>query len=154
MANTAFVPRTLVLMTHCYKNCPYNEYLLYIAGRGTAKFSRQDMFKADGGVGIEMTDRVFKLAPCHDIPWGLGMLQNLPSAIVAHVLNPSPGATVLDMCASPGGKALCRFWEQSITNLKDSRQSSTQPHCVLHLLSASVTNVLIPLTGRLSTMYS
>ena len=31
------------------------------------------------------------------------MLQNLPSAVVAHVLNPAPGSRVLDMCASPGG---------------------------------------------------
>ena len=83
--------------------------VLHIAGKGTAQFSRQDMFKADSGVGIEMTDRVFKLAPCHDIPRGSGMLQNLPSTVVAHVLNPSPGARVLDMCASPGGKALCNL---------------------------------------------
>ncbi len=37
---------------------------------------------------------------------GLGMLQNLPSAVVAHVLAPVPGSQVLDMCASPGGNHL------------------------------------------------
>lgn len=30
--------------------------------------------------------------------------QNLPSIVVSHVINPQPGDTVLDMCASPGGK--------------------------------------------------
>ena len=30
--------------------------------------------------------------------------QNLPSALVAHVLAPQPGEKILDMCAAPGGK--------------------------------------------------
>ena len=29
-------------------------------------------------------------------------LQNLPSVVVGHVLNPQPGEVVLDMCAAPG----------------------------------------------------
>ena len=62
------------------------------------------MFKQDSGSGVEMCDRVFRLQPCHGLLPGLGMLQNLPSAVVAHVLNPAPGSCVLDMCASPGGK--------------------------------------------------
>lgn len=78
-------------------------YLTCVPGRGIAQLSRQDIFKADSGVGIEMTDRVFRLAPCHALPSGIGMLQNLPSAVVAHVLKLPPGATVLDMCAAPGG---------------------------------------------------
>lgn len=32
------------------------------------------------------------------------MLQNLPSVICAHVLNPLPGEIVLDMCSAPGNK--------------------------------------------------
>lgn len=32
------------------------------------------------------------------------MLQNLPSCICAHVLNPNPGERILDMCAAPGNK--------------------------------------------------
>lgn len=31
-------------------------------------------------------------------------LQNLPSMLTAHALNPLPGSQVLDMCAAPGGK--------------------------------------------------
>lgn len=34
----------------------------------------------------------------------LGFLQNLPSIVCCHVLNPQPGQKVLDMCASPGNK--------------------------------------------------
>ncbi|DBA85330.1 TPA: hypothetical protein ACH3X2_006018 [Trebouxia sp. C0005] len=80
------------------------ESTLYI-GKGIAKFSRQAMFKETSGIGVEMTDRVFRLQPCHGMLPGLGMLQSLPSAVVAHVLAPLPGSQVLDMCASPGGKS-------------------------------------------------
>ena len=72
-------------------------------GKGIAGFSRQDMFKQPSGVGVHLTQRVFCLEPCHGLLPGLGMLQNLPSAVVAHVLGPLPGSLVLDMCASPGG---------------------------------------------------
>lgn len=34
----------------------------------------------------------------------LFFLQNLPSTVVAHVLNPQPGEKILDLCAAPGGK--------------------------------------------------
>ena len=61
------------------------------------------MFKAQSGIGVKMTARVYDLQPCHDLLPGQGMLQNLPSAVVAHVLAPPPGSHVLDMCASPGG---------------------------------------------------
>ena len=74
-----------------------------LTGKGIAGFSRQDMFKQPSGVGVHMTQRVFCLEPCHGLLPGLGMLQNLPSAVVAHVLGPAPGSRVLDMCASPGG---------------------------------------------------
>ena len=77
------------------------------AGKGVAKFSRQDMFKESSGIGVQMTARVFRLQPCHGVLPGLGMLQNLPSAVVAHVLAPTPGSRVLDMCASPGGMVSC-----------------------------------------------
>ena len=82
---------------------------LLFTGKGLAGFSRQEMFKQPSGVGVHMTQRVFCLEPCHGLLPGLGMLQNLPSAVVAHVLQPAPGACVLDMCASPGGDSLCIF---------------------------------------------
>lgn len=38
------------------------------------------------------------------LPKGAALLQNVPSVICVHVLNPQPGEIVLDMCASPGNK--------------------------------------------------
>ena len=81
----------------------YCNIIMLLTGKGIAGFSRQDMFKQPSGVGVHMTQRVFSLQPCHGLLPGLGMLQNLPSAVVAHVLDPAPGSRVLDMCASPGG---------------------------------------------------
>lgn len=42
--------------------------------------------------------------PPADILPGEFMLQNLCSLVAAHVLAPTPGSRVLDMCAAPGGK--------------------------------------------------
>uniref|UniRef100_A0A8C2S130 SAM-dependent MTase RsmB/NOP-type domain-containing protein n=1 Tax=Capra hircus TaxID=9925 RepID=A0A8C2S130_CAPHI len=47
------------------------------------------------GVGVRMTEPVY-LSPSFD--------NNLPSAVVSHVLDPQPGEKVLDLCAAPGGK--------------------------------------------------
>lgn len=33
-------------------------------------------------------------------------LQNLPSVVVGHVLDPQPGEIVLDMCAAPGNASI------------------------------------------------
>jgi 16S rRNA C967 or C1407 C5-methylase (RsmB/RsmF family) len=38
------------------------------------------------------------------LPPGVAILQNLPSIICVHVLDPRPQDAVLDMCASPGNK--------------------------------------------------
>ena len=52
---------------------------------------------------MEMTD------PLYDCPSlnpedlkDFGFLQNLPSIVVGHVLDPQPHESVLDMCAAPG----------------------------------------------------
>lgn len=34
----------------------------------------------------------------------MGIIQNFPSMVCIRVLDPKPGDTVLDMCASPGNK--------------------------------------------------
>ncbi len=49
-----------------------------------------------------MAERVYETLPLNGILPGLIYLQNLPSMVVSHVLNPQPGETILDMCASPG----------------------------------------------------
>ncbi|WVZ93309.1 hypothetical protein U9M48_039298 [Paspalum notatum var. saurae] len=76
---------------------------LYI-GQGIAAMSRAGIFRVTHGVAVEMTERVYKLPSFNDVLEGEIFLQNLPSIVAAHVLDPQPGERVLDMCAAPGGK--------------------------------------------------
>ncbi|KAL1784760.1 methyltransferase NSUN6 isoform X1 [Sigmodon hispidus] len=77
-------------------------------GNGISELSRKDIFNGIPdlkGIGVRMTEPIY-LSPSFDnvLPSYL-FLQNLPSAVVAHVLNPQPGEKILDLCAAPGGKS-------------------------------------------------
>ncbi|PWA84504.1 NOL1/NOP2/sun family protein [Artemisia annua] len=76
---------------------------MYI-GQGIATMSRAGIFRDLSGLGVDMTDRVFRLDSFNDVMKGDIFLQNLPSIIAAHVLDPQQGERILDMCAAPGGK--------------------------------------------------
>ncbi|GAB2284905.1 hypothetical protein Dimus_019358 [Dionaea muscipula] len=76
---------------------------LYI-GRGTSVLSRAGIFRALEGEAIRVTSRVFDLPSLNNVLEGEIFLQNLPSIIAAHVLDPQKGERILDMCAAPGGK--------------------------------------------------
>ncbi|XP_073145806.1 rRNA (cytosine-C(5))-methyltransferase NOP2C isoform X2 [Henckelia pumila] len=76
---------------------------LYI-GQGTTTMSRAGMFRVSEGVAVDLDNRVFKLPSFHDLLGGDIFLQNLPSIITAHALDPREGERILDMCAAPGGK--------------------------------------------------
>ncbi|XP_014396877.1 PREDICTED: putative methyltransferase NSUN6 isoform X3 [Myotis brandtii] len=76
-------------------------------GNGISELSRRGIFNGlpeRKGIGIRMTEPVY-LSPSFDnvLPSYL-FLQNLPSAVVTHVLDPQPGEKILDLCAAPGGK--------------------------------------------------
>ncbi|KAG7591103.1 PUA-like superfamily [Arabidopsis thaliana x Arabidopsis arenosa] len=76
---------------------------LYI-GMGTAMLSRAGMFRVPHGIAVDLSNRVFRLPSLHNVLEGEIFLQNLPSIIVAHALDPQKGERILDMCAAPGGK--------------------------------------------------
>ncbi|KAF6165084.1 hypothetical protein GIB67_000668 [Kingdonia uniflora] len=76
---------------------------LYI-GQGTAMLSRVGIFGVLQGIAVEITNKVFDLPSFHDVLKGDIFLQNLPSIVAAHALDPQPGERILDMCAAPGGK--------------------------------------------------
>ena len=62
------------------------------------------------GVGISMTEGLYR-APClSDIHPSVAFAQNLPSIVCGHVTNVQSGQTVLDMCAAPG-KIRKTFWK-------------------------------------------
>lgn len=76
---------------------------LYI-GQGRAMMSRAGMFRVSEGIAVDMHNRVFKLPSFRDVLEGEIFLQNLPSIVTAHALDPQKGERILDMCAAPGGK--------------------------------------------------
>ncbi|KAA0032867.1 hypothetical protein IC582_015860 [Cucumis melo] len=76
---------------------------LYI-GQGTTAMSRAGIFRVSGGIAVDMNNRVFKLPSFYDVLEGEIFLQNLPSIVTAHALDPQKGERILDMCAAPGGK--------------------------------------------------
>ncbi|XP_015209817.1 tRNA (cytosine(72)-C(5))-methyltransferase NSUN6 isoform X1 [Lepisosteus oculatus] len=76
-------------------------------GNGIAEMSRSDIFCTDQpikGIGIRMTEPVYFSPSFYNVLPNQVFLQNLPSAIVSHVLQPQAGERILDMCAAPGGK--------------------------------------------------
>uniref|UniRef100_A0A8D2D5E7 NOP2/Sun RNA methyltransferase 6 n=1 Tax=Sciurus vulgaris TaxID=55149 RepID=A0A8D2D5E7_SCIVU len=76
-------------------------------GNGISELSRKEIFSGlpeMKGIGIRMTEPIY-LSPSFDnVLSSYLFLQNLPSAVVTHVLNPQPGEKILDLCAAPGGK--------------------------------------------------
>ncbi|XP_074287134.1 rRNA (cytosine-C(5))-methyltransferase NOP2C [Silene latifolia] len=81
----------------------YQRAGLYI-GQGTAMMSRAGIFRVLQGVAICMSNRVFDLPSFNKVLEGDIFLQNLPSIIAAHALDPQKGERILDMCSAPGGK--------------------------------------------------
>lgn len=66
--------------------------------------SRAGLFRASKGIAVDMNNRVFRLPSFYDVLEGEIFLQNLPSIVTAHALDPQKGERILDMCAAPGGK--------------------------------------------------
>ncbi|XP_065575080.1 tRNA (cytosine(72)-C(5))-methyltransferase NSUN6-like [Artemia franciscana] len=77
-------------------------------GNGEACVFRHELFGpalSIKGIGIRLYERVFDCPNLnYDIIQDLCFVQNLPSVIASHLLEPLEGETILDMCASPGGK--------------------------------------------------
>lgn len=73
-----------------------------------------------------MTFPLFSCPSLSGVLPDLLFLQNLPSVVVGHVLDPQPGEIILDMCAAPG-----EILPQSIpTNVKPLRDSVMSCACM------------------------
>jgi len=88
----------------CLKGAKQYSGRAVCVGAGVARMGRGSLFCPDParGVAVTITHRLFD---CPSLEPGPGyILQNLPSLLAVHALDPQPGHTVLDMCAAPGGK--------------------------------------------------
>lgn len=96
-SNAKQVPRGLLLENYVEK-CVF-------LGIGKSNCKRLDYFARSTGIGITMTQIAGPSLPAlNGVLTGKIMLQNLPSALVAHILDPQKGDVILDMCSCPGGK--------------------------------------------------
>ncbi|XP_052625793.1 rRNA (cytosine-C(5))-methyltransferase NOP2C-like [Lactuca sativa] len=66
---------------------------LYI-GQGTTTMSRAGIFLGLSGLGVDMTDRVFRFISFNDVMKGDIFLQNLPSIITAHIHKKEKGEVI------------------------------------------------------------
>ncbi|XP_032234165.1 tRNA (cytosine(72)-C(5))-methyltransferase NSUN6 isoform X1 [Nematostella vectensis] len=92
----------------CRRGCskPYNGSTLFV-GNGKAVMSRSDIFCTNGklsGIAVRMCQPLYDCPSLSGVLTDVLFLQNLPSAVVGHILGPQSGESVLDMCAAPGGK--------------------------------------------------
>ena len=68
---------------------------------GTAESNNVVVFLCSG-VAIQMSEALYAAPSLNAELTDAIFLQNLPSIVTVHVLNPQPGEAVLDMCAAPG----------------------------------------------------
>jgi len=83
---------------------PYDGQKLFV-GNGTAVLARKEIFCSQqnvSGVAVCMTSPLFSCPSLSGVLPHLLFLQNLPSVVAGHVLDPQPSEMVLDMCAAPG----------------------------------------------------
>ncbi|XP_069111480.1 tRNA (cytosine(72)-C(5))-methyltransferase NSUN6-like isoform X2 [Argopecten irradians] len=87
----------------------FQDSTMTFVGNGKACLSRETLFCSKvkvSGVGVSMTKPLYE-APClTDLCTHLIFPQNIPSVVVGVAVNPQKGETILDMCASPGGKTV------------------------------------------------
>eukprot|EP00761_Pharyngomonas_kirbyi_P008398 gb/GECH01008409.1/.p1 GENE.gb/GECH01008409.1/~~gb/GECH01008409.1/.p1 ORF type:complete len:200 (+),score=47.98 gb/GECH01008409.1/:1-600(+) len=80
-----------------------NNYIF--VGNGELQMRIKEIMNKKRGIGVLMTEKLFDTPSMNHINTDHRFfLQNLPSVIAVHLLNPQPHETVLDMCAAPGGK--------------------------------------------------
>ncbi|KAL5291419.1 NSUN6 family protein [Megaselia abdita] len=76
-------------------------------GIGQVKQQRYQIY-GDGldpkGVAVEMVSTVSGVPSIGDLSSTEALLQNLPSIVCVHVLDPKPKEIILDMCSAPGNK--------------------------------------------------
>ncbi|KAK9877065.1 hypothetical protein WA026_016091 [Henosepilachna vigintioctopunctata] len=86
----------------------YKEAKVFI-GNGVVVMPRSSLFSPNlkpNGIAVQVSETIsgcFQISE-NILPPGYILLQNLPSIICVHALDPKPNEIILDMCASPGHK--------------------------------------------------
>jgi len=81
----------------------------FFAGSGVSRVERKSLFEknvSQNGIAIHITEPKYNLPSFDALDSKTFFPQNFPSILVGHTLKPPSNSIVLDMCSSPGGKAL------------------------------------------------
>ncbi|MEM0460002.1 MAG: PUA domain-containing protein [Thermofilaceae archaeon] len=79
-----------------------------LVAEGVAEMDGEEMVARKQGLAVRVEVSVFKVPSIRELDVyrrGLVYDQSLPAIVAGHVLDPKPDWLVVDMCASPGGKA-------------------------------------------------
>ncbi|MEM2185686.1 MAG: RsmB/NOP family class I SAM-dependent RNA methyltransferase [Thermofilaceae archaeon] len=79
-----------------------------LVAEGVAMMDGEEMVARKQGLAVRVEVSVFKVPSIRELDVyrrGLVYDQSLPAIVAGHVLDPKPDWLVVDMCASPGGKA-------------------------------------------------
>lgn len=126
-------------------------------GLGMTHCDRLQFFSTAGGIGVSMT--LHRAAPILPPLHTLGthvVVQNLPSIVVGHALDPQPGDIILDMCCAPGGKTThlaslsrgkasivaCDKSRSKVLSVRDFVATMGAAHCVT-LLAMDATRIVV-----------
>ncbi len=80
----------------------------HLIGSGIAQIQSADLHTQKHGLVVKVTDTFYDLPSIADLKAyqdGLFYSQSLSAMLVAPILNPQPGETIIDFCAAPGGKS-------------------------------------------------
>eukprot|EP00906_Rhabdomonas_costata_P025646 RCo036637 len=72
---------------------------------GVTAMDRQAVLQTRCGLAVRITALASHHPPLCGVLPELLLLQNIPSLVVPHLLDPSAEHRVVDLCAAPGGKA-------------------------------------------------
>ncbi len=79
----------------------------HIVGSGIAASDSKELLAKKQGLFVQLTRPIYKLPSLSTLQAfhnGLFYSQSLSAMLVAPILDPQPGETILDLCAAPGGK--------------------------------------------------
>jgi 16S rRNA C967 or C1407 C5-methylase (RsmB/RsmF family) len=80
----------------------------YIVGSGIVQTNSSQLHTQQHGLVVKITDPFYSLPSMADLTAyqkGLFCSQSLSAALVAPILDPQQGETIIDFCAAPGGKS-------------------------------------------------
>ena len=125
-------------------------------GVGEVMLNRKEIVNPTNGMALRMKSRVYNLPSLpNEFLSGLIMNQAFPSMLAACVLSPTPGSTVLDMCAAPGGKttALAQIMGNQGTIFAVDR-SNKKVLRVEELAQSMGLTIVEPLKGDACSLYN